>query len=374
MFDVLRRNRTTTGFRHGDAPVGGVLLVNLGTPDTPDAPALRRYLAEFLTDPRVIETPAWLWRPILHGIVLRRRPQRSARAYRKIWGEDDSPLRAISKRQARAVQEELRRRCAGPVHVALGMRYGKPSIRAGLEELGRLGVRRLLLFPLYPQYSATTTASTFDAAAAALKRRRWLPELRMVLHYHDHPAYIDALAVSIRERERETGPCERLLFSFHGIPRHYFLAGDPYHCECHKTARRVAEQLGLAEDDWAVSFQSRFGPRRWLKPYTSALLRKWAKAGIRRVRVVCPGFAADCLETLEEIRMQAHEVFVKAGGTQLDYVPALNDGAGHVQALARIVREHTGGWPEFGFYLDRQRQRRELAESLVRAHQSGARK
>ncbi len=334
-------------YRHGEPDTAGVLIANVGSPDAPTPAALRRYLAQFLSNPRIIELPPLLWRPILHGIILRLRPRRSAAAYRKVWQPEGSPLRAISERQAHALQGELQRRCAGRIRVALGMRYGNPSIAAGLEQLRLAGARRLLLLPLYPQYSAATTASVFDAAAAALRGWRWLPELRLALHYPDYPPLIDALAQSVRAYQQREGEPERLLFSFHGLPRHYFLAGDPYHCECHKTARLTAARLGLQEERWAVAFQSRFGPRAWLKPYTDHLLKQWAQDGVKNVQVICPGFSADCLETLEEVAIRYREEFLEAGGERLGYIPALNDETAHIRALADLVLEHARGWPEY---------------------------
>ncbi len=362
-------------YQHGRAPGVGVLLANLGTPRAATATALRPYLAEFLTDPRVIELPALLWRPILHGIILRLRPRRSARIYQKIWQKEGSPLLTLSRKQQQALQQALERRCAGPVYVELGMRYGEPSIRTALERLRDAHVRRLLVLPLYPQYCAATTASTFDAVSAVLRRWRWLPELRMVLNYHDHPAYIRTLADSIRPHwERHRDHATRLLFSFHGIPRHYFDAGDPYHCECWKTARLSAQALGLAEGQWGLGFQSRFGPREWLQPYTDQVLQEWAGSGVRSVQVVCPGFSADCLETLEEVQMQYRDCFLKAGGQEFDYIPALNDQHAHINFLCGLVLEHTQGWPDFSATRDREAERRERERSRELALGKGAKR
>ncbi len=339
-------------YEHGREPCTGILLANLGTPDAPTAAALRRYLGEFLWDPRVVEIPRALWWLVLHGIILRVRPARSAAKYRSIWTEEGSPLLAISRRQAEALSARLEAACAGPVRVALGMRYGNPSIAAGLGELREAGAERLLVLPLYPQYSAATTASTFDAVAGELRAWRWLPELRMVTHYHDRPRYIEAVAESIRAA-RAQAPGERLLFSFHGLPRRNLLLGDPYHCQCHKSARLVAESLGLAAEDWAVSFQSRFGRAEWLQPYTSQTLQAWARDGVRTVDVVCPGFAADCLETLEEIAVENRELFLEAGGQHLHYIPSLNDAPAHVEALVELILAHGAGWPELAPGRDR---------------------
>lgn len=331
---------------HGAVPCTGVLLTNLGSPDAPTPAALRRYLAQFLSDPRVIETPRAVWLPILHGIVLRTRPKRAAHAYAKVWTDEGAPLLSITRRQAQAVQQAVAARFPGPVKVEFGMRYGNPSIEQGLLELREAGARRVLVFPLYPQYSATTTGSTFDSVAEVLTRWRWLPELRMIGHYHDDPAYIQALADSIRRHWDEHGRSERLFFSFHGLPKRYFLAGDPYYCECQKTARLTAERLGLADGQWQVTFQSRFGPQEWLRPYTDQTLRESARAGLKSVDIVCPGFSADCLETLEEIAQLNREVFLTAGGERYHYIPALNDSPGHIEALTGLIARHTKGWPE----------------------------
>ncbi len=333
-------------YSHGTPACTGVLLSNLGTPDAPTPQAVRRYLAEFLSDPRVVEMSPWLWQPILHGFVLRVRPRRAAHAYAKVWTDQGSPLLAISRRQSAAVQDAARAHFPGPVRVALGMRYGSPSIAQALRELHGANARRMLVLPLYPQYSASTTASTFDAVAKELRRWRWQPELRFVNHYHAEPAYIGALADSVRAHWAQQGQAERLLFSFHGLPKRYLLAGDPYHCECHETARLVAEALELPEQRWFLSFQSRFGREEWLKPYTDHTLREWAAGGVHSVDVICPGFSADCLETLEEIAMQNRALFLNAGGQHYHYVPALNDSPAHIAALIDVIARHTRGWPE----------------------------
>lgn len=331
---------------HAQTPCLGVLLTNLGTPDAPTPQALRRYLAQFLSDPRVIELPKILWKPILHGIVLRTRPKRSAAAYAKIWTSEGSPLLVITRRLAARLQAALTETLPGPVAVEVAMRYGAPSIGEAMEKLRAAGARRLLVFPLYPQYSATTTASTLDAVCGRLGRWRWQPEIRTVNGYHDDSGYIEALAGRVRAHWEKHGRGERLIFSFHGIPRRYFLAGDPYHCFCHKTARLAAQALQLDEDEWQVTFQSRFGKAPWLRPYTDVTLKALARSGVRDVDVICPGFAADCLETLEEIAEQNREWFAQAGGRELRYIPALNDDAAHIGALAALVRRQVQGWEE----------------------------
>lgn len=333
-------------YRHGMPECLGVLLTNLGSPDAPTPAAVRRYLAEFLWDPRVVEIPRPLWWLILHGVVLPTRPKRSAHAYQRIWWEEGSPLLVISRRQAAAVQQALEQACSGPVRVALAMRYGTPSIAAGLKQLRDAGARRIVVLPLYPQYSGATTASSFDAVSAVLRRWRWVPELRFVSHYHDEPAYIESLARSIEESWAQNGRGDRLLFSFHGMPKRTLLLGDPYHCQCHKTARLVAERLQLADGEWRLSFQSRFGRAEWLQPYTDKTLVSWAQQGVRHIDVACPGFSADCLETLEEIAMLNKDAFLEAGGQRLHYIPALNDRPDHVAALVKLVMRHAQGWPE----------------------------
>lgn len=322
----------------------GVLITNLGTPDAPTPAALRKYLAQFLSDSRVIETPRLLWWPILHGIILRVRPRRSARAYRKVWTEAGSPLLAISEKQCAALRSALGADVGdvgGSIRIELGMRYGNPSIRAALEKLRSYDINTLLVLPLYPQYSAATTASTFDAVADVLKTWRRIPRLTMITDYHDDPGYIGALAASIRSHWAQSGKPDKLLFSFHGLPRDYVLAGDPYEHQCRTSARLVARELELDENHWEVSFQSRFGPREWLQPYTDKLLQEWGKSGIGHVQVICPGFAADCLETLEEIDIQNRDFFQSAGGKQFSYIPALNDHPRHIAALCDIIRGRT---------------------------------
>lgn len=331
-------------FRHDAPETLGVLLANLGTPASPSTRDVRRYLAEFLWDPRVVEAPRPLWWLVLHLFILRVRPRRSAAAYRRIWTEEGSPLLAISERQREALQRRLEERLGTPVAVALAMRYGEPTISAALHQLHETGARRVLVLPLYPQYSATTTASVFDAVAAALRRRRWIPELRFVNGYHRHEGYLAELERSVREHWARHGRAERLILSFHGIPRRYFLAGDPYFCQCHATARLLAERLDLSPDRWQMTFQSRMGREPWLQPYTDRTLEALARAGVRHVQILCPGFAADCLETLEEVALENREVFLRAGGETYEYIPCLNDRPGHIEALAALIDTHTTGW------------------------------
>lgn len=331
----------------------GVLLVNLGTPTAPTARAVRPYLAEFLSDPRVIESPRWLWWLILHGVILRLRPSRSAHAYAKVWTDQGSPLRVGSEALAAGLQTELgRQRPNGPIRVALAMRYGEPSVARTIERLQREGVRKLLVLPMYPQYSATSSGSVIDAVMDTYKKLRWPPELRIINDYHDDPGHIEALAISIEAWWQANGRGDKLLLSFHGIPERYLHAGDPYFCQCHATARLLRERLGLTEDKLVMSFQSRVGRERWLHPYTDQMVRKLAAEGVKSLDVACPGFSVDCLETLEEIAMQNRDFFIGAGGQTLRYIPALNDSAGQVSSLAALILRHTQGWPEFAIDYD----------------------
>jgi ferrochelatase len=348
-------------YHHDQVGQIGVLMVNLGTPDAPDRASVRRYLKEFLWDPRVVEVPRPVWWVVLNGVILNTRPTRSAKAYQKIWTAEGSPLLTISRRQRDALAGALARHFGSEVPVALGMRYGNPSIRSALEELRDVNVRRILVLALYPQYSGTTTASIFDAVTEELRSWRWLPELRFVNHYHDDPAYISALADSVRHHRAESGDADKLLMSFHGIPEEYFHRGDPYFCECHKTGRLLAEALGLTPDQWQLSFQSRLGPKQWLQPYTDQTLEALANNGVKSVQVLCPGFSADCLETLEEVAMENRDIFLAAGGDRYQYIPCLNDDVEHIAMLTRLVDQHTQGW---GPSQDHPAQIRERAMAL----------
>lgn len=362
----------TDSYSHQGQPSVGVLLCNLGSPDAPTASALRRYLKQFLWDPRVIEVPRLIWWFALHGVILRIRPKKSAHSYASVWQEDGSPLISISRRQAAALQKSLEMQVKGPVTVALAMRYGNPSIADGLQQLRQANCQRVLVLPLYPQYSATTTASVFDAVADELKTWRWLPELRFINHYHDDEKYIASLANSIRENIEANGQPDRLLFSFHGMPKRYLSSGDPYFCECHKTARLAAEALGLSADQWQVTFQSRFGREEWLKPYTDKTLEAFPKAGIKKVAIVCPAFSADCLETLEEIQVENREVFMNAGGERFDYIPALNDREDHIAAITDLCLRHMQGWPETSDDWNASQVAHEAEQRQLRAKQLGA--
>ena len=347
----------------------GILLTNLGTPDTCETGDVRRYLKEFLWDPRVVEVPRPIWWFALNLVILNTRPKRSAAAYKKIWTEEGSPLLRISEQQASALQHTLDEKYADRFKVVLAMRYGNPSISDGLEQLRQAGARQVLVFPLYPQYSASTVASTFDAVTAELQHWRWIPELRFVNHYHDNEHYIEALAQSIRDFWREHGKPEKLLMSFHGVPKDYLLKGDPYHCECHKTGRLLAQKLELDDDSWQLSFQSRLGPKEWLKPYTDQTLESLGKQGVKNVQVVCPGFSADCLETLEEIAMENRDTFLEAGGEQYDYIPCLNSRDNHIDMMLQLVEQHTAGWD---LTKTTEQQQVEVHERDRRAREMGA--
>lgn len=322
-----------------------VLLVNLGTPTAPTPSAVRRYLGQFLADPRIVELPKWLWRLVLHGVILRIRPRRSAHAYRKVWSERGSPLQFGTLDLAERLGAALAN--IGPVVVRHAMRYGEPSVPARLREFGALGVRRLLVVPLFPQYSATTTASVFDALVAELATWRRVPELRFVGDYHVDPLHIDALARSVEAHWQAHGRGQRLLLSLHGIPERYVRNGDPYRTQCEATADALRARLMLGKDELVLTFQSRVGREPWLQPYTDQVLAALPGQGVRRLDVMCPGFAVDCLETLEEIAMAGRDTFLAAGGEAFHYIPCLNDGVDQVAAMAALVRRHGQGWEEF---------------------------
>ena len=321
-----------------------MLVANLGTPDEPTAPALRRYLRPFLSDPRVIELPRWKWLPILELFVLTRRPKESAKLYREIWTEEGSPLLVLTRTIARAIETRLREELGPNLHAAIGMRYGNPSLASGLRELAEKGCEKILVFPLYPHYSGTSTASIFDAVFAELATWRRVPELRTVASYHDEPAYVRALATSIRERWDAEGVPDRLLLSFHGIPLRYFREGDPYYCHCQKTGRLLREALDWPEEKTLVTFQSLFGKEEWLKPYTDETVGRLGREGLGRLDVACPGFAVDCLETIEEIDGLNRGIFEEAGGGDFRYHPCLNDRPDHLDFLADLARRHLAGW------------------------------
>jgi ferrochelatase len=328
-------------YKHGQAAKTAILYCNLGTPDAPTASALRRYLAEFLSDARVVEIPRLLWLAILHGIILRVRPAKSAHKYASIWTSEGSPLKVWTQRQAQALQATFD---PAQVQVRFAMRYGSDAISQVLDELKAQGVNRVLVLPAYPQYSATTTASVLDAVYHWGLRTRQLPEFRFVNHYHDHSGYIQALAAKIQAHWAVHGRSEQLVMSFHGVPARTLQLGDPYHCECHKTARLLAEALSLRKEDYKVCFQSRFGKAKWLEPYTEPTVRQLAKDGTKSVDIVCPGFVGDCLETLEEIAMEVKAAFLEDGGSQFHYIECLNDSPAWIEGLQSLAMQHMSGW------------------------------
>lgn len=355
-------------YSHGTAPRVGILLINLGTPDAPTPSALRRYLRQFLSDRRVVEIPRAIWWVILNGIILNTRPAKSAEKYAQIWTKDGSPLLVHTQRQAKMLQGFLGGRGIS-VQVEYGMRYGNPSVASALQKLRAQNCQRILLLPLYPQYAASSSASALDAVWDELKRMRNMPEVRSVRHYHDHPGYIGALAQSVRDYWMMHGQPQKLLISFHGVPRRSLTLGDPYHCECQKTGRLLAEALQLERAQYQICFQSRFGRAEWLKPYLAPTLAELGKQKLGRVDVICPGFAGDCLETLEEIAMEGKATFVGAGGGEYHYIPALNERDDWIHALADIAQQHLQGWLDDTPRADRQAA---LEQSRQRALVMGA--
>ena len=329
---------------HGAAAKVGVMLVNLGTPDAPTPVAVRRYLKEFLSDPRVIEIPRAIWWLILNGVVLNARPKDSAARYASVWMPEGSPLMVWSQRQTDAVGKELAAR-GHEVEVMLAMRYGNPSIPHVMTQLRERGCDQILVVPLYPQYSASTTASVSDAVNKQMARLRNAPELRFIKHFHDDPGYIEALAARVLSFWRENGRGQKLVLSFHGLPKRSLELGDPYYCECQKTGRLLTEQLGLRPDQVEITFQSRFGAAEWLQPYTEPTLKELVRTGTTEVDVFCPGFVGDCIETLEEMALEAKAAFLSAGGKQYQYIPAINDSQPWVDALTSLVERNLLGWP-----------------------------
>ncbi|MGB0937373.1 MAG: ferrochelatase [Colwellia sp.] len=331
-------------FSHKQQDKIGVLITNLGTPDAPQKKDLKRYLREFLSDPRVVEIPRLLWWMILNLVILNIRPRRSAKAYRTVWTERGSPLLFHTEDQANALRIKLKKTYGEDIVVNFAMRYGSPSVDSVIDEMLQQGVRKLLVLPLYPQYCASTTASTFDAVAASLATKRLIPELRFINHYHDFPGYIQAVADKIRQHWEINGRADKLIFTYHGIPKRYLLNGDPYHCECYKTSRLLAENLGLNEEEYLVTFQSRFGREEWLQPYTDKTLIALAEQGVKSVQLVCPGFSADCLETIEEIEVENRDYFLEAGGSRYEYIKALNAESSHIDMMEKLLEQHLHGW------------------------------
>jgi ferrochelatase len=318
-----------------------ILLINLGTPDAPTPPAVRRYLKEFLSDPRVVEIPRVFWWPILHGIILTTRPKQSAAKYASIWTPEGSPLKLHTERQTALLREQLH----ADLIVEYAMRYGNPAIPDTLRKLKQQNCQRILLLPLYPQYAASTTATAYDAVFDEIKRWRNQPELRTLKHFHTHQGYISASANNIRDYWNQHGKPEQLVMSFHGLPQKSIAAGDPYFHECQETGLLIAQHLGLDQTQYRITFQSRFGHAAWLQPYTVATLKQLGSERVRRVDVVCPGFVADCLETLEEIAMEVRDEFLRAGGGEYRYIPCLNQRPDWIAALAQIAQDNLSGWP-----------------------------
>ena len=331
-------------FAHGTPVKTGVLLINLGTPEAPTAQAVRPYLKEFLSDPRVVEIPRAVWWLILNGIILNTRPKKSAAKYATVWTKEGSPLRVHTAKQAALLQGYLGERSKAPLVVDYAMRYGNPGIPKVLRKLKEQNCQRILIVPMYPQYAASSTATVFDIVFDELRRMRNTPALRTIKNFHDHPGYIKALANSINEYWMKNGRPDKLVMSFHGVPRYTLEKGDPYHCECHKTGRLLAHELGLNPEQYRISFQSRFGKAEWIKPYTTATLLELGKQKTRRVDVVCPGFVADCLETLEEIAQEGKEDFQHAGGGEYHYIPCLNERNDWIHALTDLVLDNLHGW------------------------------
>lgn len=329
----------TPSYDHATHSKIGVLLVNLGTPDAPTPQALKPYLKQFLSDPRVVEYPRLLWWFILNGIILPKRCKKSAHAYQQIWTENGSPLLLYTREQAKRISQQLPH-----LATAIGMSYGTPSIADGLQQLKEQNCQHLLILPLYPQYASATTGSVFCDVTKEISRWRRVPHLRFIADYCNHPLYIKTLADSIKSHT--TQPRDLLLFSFHGTPIDMLLNGDPYHCLCHKTARLAANALQLNDTDWTVTFQSRFGNKPWLQPYTDETLKTLPNKGIKKIQVVCPAFASDCLETLEEIAQENRDIFMAAGGEHYSYIPALNATAAHIDFLCTLITDAIGDWQQ----------------------------
>ena len=330
-------------FKHGTKLKIGVLLSNLGTPDKPQRKELRVYLKEFLSDPRVIETPKLIWQTILNGIILNTRPQKSAKNYQKVWTDEGSPLLVILNKQKKLTEDLLKKENL-EIEFAIGMRYGNPSIEKGLDELRQKHCNKIIVLPMYPHYCAATTGSTFDAVTNTMQKWRWVPSLRFISTYHDHPHYIKALANSIQQHWDKHGKPDKILFSYHGIPKKYFTKGDPYHCLCSKTTRLVREEMSLSEEFAMTTFQSRFGPEEWLQPYTDKTVEKLAKENTEHLQIIAPGFSSDCLETIEELDGENREIFEEHGGKKFSYIPCLNEQTNHINLIAHLIKNELQGW------------------------------
>ncbi|MDR4651239.1 MAG: ferrochelatase [Nitrosomonas sp.] len=358
---------TESAYQHGSPGNTGVLLINLGTPDAPTPAALRPYLKEFLSNRRVIEVPRLIWWPILYGFILPFRPKQSAEKYALIWTAEGSPLKVHTERQTALLAEMLRNTVNNKLVVEYAMNIGNPSVASVLNKMKSAGCDRILVIPLFPQYAASSTAAAMDAVFAALNHTRNMPAIRTVKQYHDHPGYIAALAQNIREYWEQHGQPDKLIISFHGVPRKNLDKGDPYFCFCQKTGRLLAEALNLEQSQYQVCFQSRFGRAQWLQPYTAETLENLGKNQTRRVDIVCPGFVSDCLETLEEIAIEGKKIFIEAGGKEYHYIPCLNERADWIAALADIVQSNLHGWLESAPASPE-----ELEQSRIRALQLGA--
>ncbi len=352
-------------YTHGDQLKVGILLTNLGTPDAPTASALRPYLREFLSDTRVVEIPRAIWWFILNCVILLVRPKKSAEKYAQVWMKEGSPLLVHSQKQAQLLRGFLVQKIKSPFVVELGMSYGNPSMKSALESLKAQHCNKILVFPLFPQYAASSTAAVYDAVWKVLLKMRNVPAIRTVRHYHDHPAYIKALAASVNDYWMKSGKPEKLIMSFHGVPRFHLDKGDPYHCECQKAARLLAEALGLSKEKYEVAFQSRFGKQEWLKPYLASTLEALGKAKIKRVDVICPGFSADCLETLEEIAMEGKHIFQSNGGGDYNYIPALNENDAWIHAMTEIALENLQGWVSGEWDVEAAKKRLEQTKTLA---------
>lgn len=340
------RYQGSPDFSHASTAKVGVLITNLGTPDAPTASALKPYLKQFLWDPRVVEVPRPIWWIILNAIILNVRPKKSAEAYQQVWTERGSPLLTHTEDQASKLKDALQSVYGSNVEVMFAMRYGKPSIKDALDTLSRAGCRQLVVLPLYPQYSAATTGSTFDAIADNFKQRRWLPDFRFISHYHDEPQFIDAICKSILDHWQKHGRTEKIIFSYHGMPQRYLEQGDPYHCECHKTTRLIVEKLDLSADEYLTCFQSRFGKEPWLQPYTDETLKSLPAKGVKSVQVICPGFSSDCLETIEEIGVENRHYFIDAGGERYEYIACLNSESEHIDLMKYLIEKNASDWLE----------------------------
>ena len=357
-------------FQHGDQAKVGILLANLGTPDAPDAKSLRRYLAQFLMDRRVVEIPRFIWCWILHCIILVIRPKKSAEKYAQVWTKEGSPLLVHAQKQALMLRGFLGQKINSPFVVELGMSYGNPSMQSAIESLKAQHCNKILVLPLYPQYAASSSSAAFDAVWKVLLRMRNVPAIRTVRNYHDHPAYINALAASVRHYWMINGKPTKLVMSFHGVPKFHLMKGDPYHCECHQSARLLAEALELSKDEYVVAFQSRFGKQEWLKPYLASTLAELGNVMTKRIDVICPGFSSDCLETLEEIAMEGKEIFTHAGGGEYHYIPALNESEPWIHAMTEIALENLQGWVSSDW--NREGARKENEMTKLRALALGA--